>query len=175
MRDWSWNDLGTRPLVFPVLALGIGSALPALVRPAPAEFACLAALLATGGLVVWRRPGAHLALLVSAVLTGSFLASRAERATSLPTGTPVLLEGRLASVDVDARGGRGVLEVSRVDGVAARARTRVWWNDSGIPPAAGQRVLLRAELHADLGPDSWGQYDVGRAARARGLSTSGRV
>ena len=175
MRDWSWNDLGTRPLVFPVLALGIGSAIPALVRPGPVGFACLAALLAAGGLMLRCRPGAHLALLASAVLAGSFLASRAERATSLPTGTPVLLEGRLSSVEVEARGGRGVLEVSRVDGAAARARTRLWWSDPGIPPAGGQRVQLRAELRADLGPDSWGQYDVGRAARARGLSTSGRV
>ncbi len=175
MRDWSWNDLGIRPLVFPVLALAIGSAVPVLVRPAPVGFACLATLLATVAFMAWRRPGAHLALLVSGVLAGSFLASRAERATPLPTGTPVRLEGRLASVDIDARGGRGVLEVSRVDGVPARARTRLWWSGPGARPWAGQRVQLRAELRADLGPDSWGQYDVGRAARARGLSTSGRV
>jgi competence protein ComEC len=175
MRDWSWNDLGIRPLVFPVLALGIGSAVPALARPAPGGCACLAALLAIVGLVGWRRPGAHLALLLAAVLAGSFLAARAERTTSLPTATPVLLEGRLATVDLDARGGRGVLEVSRVDRVPARARARLWWSDPCIPPSAGQRLQLKAELRADLGPDSWGQYDVGRAARARGLSTSGRV
>jgi hypothetical protein len=28
MPDWSWKDLGIRPLVFPVLALGAGCALP---------------------------------------------------------------------------------------------------------------------------------------------------
>ena len=33
----------------------------------------------------------------------------------LPTGRPVLLEGRLAAVEVDGRGGRAVLEVARVD------------------------------------------------------------
>ncbi|HZJ55177.1 MAG TPA: DNA internalization-related competence protein ComEC/Rec2, partial [Myxococcaceae bacterium] len=154
---------------------GIGSAAPALARPAPLSFGCLAALLASVAWWARLRPGAHLALLASAALAGSFLASRAERATPLPTGTPVLLEGRLSAVDHDARGGRGVLEVSRVDGRPARARTRLWWSEPGLQPRAGQRVQLRAELRADLGPDSWGQYDMGRAARARGLSTSGRA
>ena len=175
MRDWKWSDLGVRPLVFPVLTLGIGCALPALTRPAPFALACLAVLLASVAFVARHRPGAHLALLMSATIAGSFVAAGAERATPLPTGRPVLVEGRLATVDLDARGGRGVLEVARVDGVPARARTRLWWSDSSFHPWAGQRVQLRAELRADLGPDSWGQYDLGRAARARGLSTSGRI
>ncbi len=164
-----------RPLVFPVLAVGLGCALPALSRPAPETLACLAAVLAAGALALRTRPGAHLALLAAAVLAGSVLAARAERSTPLPTGKPVLLEGRLASADADARGGRGVLEVARVEGEPARARTRLWWSDPAIHPWAGQRVQLRAELRADLGPESWGQYDVGAAARARGLLTSGRI
>ena len=175
MHDWRWKDLGIRPLVFPVLALGGGCALPALTRWAPLPCACLAALLATIALLGRTRPGAHLGLLASAVLVGSVLAVRAERATLIPTGGSVRLEGRFASVEVDARGGRGVLEVARVDGVPARARTRLWWSESEPRPWAGQRVQLRAALRADLGPDSWGQYDIGAAARARGLSTSGRV
>ncbi|HEY3585926.1 MAG TPA: ComEC/Rec2 family competence protein, partial [Myxococcaceae bacterium] len=175
MRDWSWNDLGVRPLVFPTLALGAGCALPALTRSAPTGFACLVALLAGGAFVLRTRRGAHLGLLASALLTGSVLAARAERATPLPTGAPVRLEGQLASVELDGRGGRGVLEVARVAGSPARARTRLWWSDPGLHPWAGQRVQLRAELRSDLGPDSWGQYDVGAAARARGLSTSGRI
>jgi competence protein ComEC len=175
MREWSWKDLGIRPLVFPVLALGVGCALPEVTRMAPGVFACLAALLAATGLVLRTHAGAHLGLLAGALLTGSVLAARAERATPLPTGAPVLLEGRLAAIDVDLRGGRGVLEVARVDGSPARARTRLWWSDPGLHPWGGQRVRLRAELRADLGPDSWGQYDMGAAARARGLSTSGRV
>ena len=175
MRDWNWKDLGIRPLVFPVLALGVGCALPALARPRPVFSACLAALLTSAAFLARRRPGAHLALLVSAVLVGSVLAARAGQATSLPTGRAVILEGQLASVEVDARGGRGVLEVVRVDGVPARARMRLWWSDPDLHPWSGQRVRLRAELRADLGPESWGQYDVGAAARARGLSTSGRM
>src|SRR5215469_6360812 len=116
MRNWSWHDLGVRPLVFPTLALGAGCALPALASPAPTGFACLAAFLAGGALVLSTRPGAHLGLLTSALLTGSVLAARAERATPLPTGAPVSLEGQLGSVEVDGRGGRGVLDVARVDG-----------------------------------------------------------
>ena len=175
MRDWSWKDLGIRPLVFPVLALGAGCALPELTRSRPAGAACLAACLAVVAFVTRRRPGAHLALLVSAVLMGSVLAVRSGETHPLPTGAPVRLEGRLSAVDIDARGGRGVLEVASADGVPVRARTRLWWSDSELRPLAGQRVQLRAELRADLGPDSWGQYDVGAAARARGLATSGRV
>ena len=175
MRNWSWGDLGIRPLVFPTLALGAGCALPALTRSAPTGFACLAALLAGVALALRTRPGAHLGVLASALLAGSVLAARAERSTSLPTGVPVSLEGRLAGVEVDARGGRGVLEIARVDGRPARARTRLWWSDLGLHPWTGQRVLLRAELRADVGPESWGQFDVGAAARARGLSTSGRI
>ena len=175
MRDWRWNDLGVRPLVFPTLALGAGCALPGLTRSAATGFACLAATLAAVACVLSRRPGAHLGLLASALLTGSVLAARAERATPPPTGSPVSLEGQLASVELDGRGGRGVLEVARVDGSAARARTRLWWSDADLHPWAGQRVQLRAELKSDLGPDSWGQYDVGAGPRARGLSTSGRI
>ena len=175
MRDWSWNDLGVRPLVFPTLALGAGCAFPALTHSTPTGFACLAALLAGAGFVLRTRPGAHLGLLASALLTGSVLAARAERSTPLPTGAPVNLEGQLASAEVDGRGGRGVLEVARVDGRPARARTRLWWSDPDLHPWAGQRVQLRAELRSDLGPDAWGQYDTGAAARARGLSTAGRI
>jgi competence protein ComEC len=87
----------------------------------------------------------------------------------------VLLEGRLGSVERDDRGGRAVLEVARVDGVPARARTRLWWSDAAVHPWAGQRVQLRAELRADEGPDVWGQFDTGAAWRARGLSTAGRL
>jgi competence protein ComEC len=175
MGGWRWKDLGIRPLVFPVLALGLGCALPGLARPWPLVVACLAALLAIAAFILRARPGAHLALLVAACLTGSVLAARAEPSTPLPTGTAVLLEGRLASVDLGDRGGRAVLEVARIDGTPARARTRLWWNDPELRPWAGQRVQLRAELRADLGPDSWGQYDVGAASRARGLMTSGRI
>ncbi|HET6983281.1 MAG TPA: ComEC/Rec2 family competence protein, partial [Myxococcaceae bacterium] len=175
MGGWRWKDLGIRPLVFPVLALGIGSAVPGLVRAWPALAACLAALLPIGAFVLRTRPGAHLALLLGACLTGSLLATRAERSTTLPTGVPVLLEGRLVSVDVGDRGGRAVLEIARVDGMPARARSRLWWSDPELHPWAGQRAQLRAELRADVGPESWGQYDVGAAARARGLVTSGRI
>src|SRR5215831_7217893 len=115
MGGWSWKDLGIRPLVFPVLALGLGCVLPELARPAPRTVACLAAVLALAGLGLRAFPGAHLSLLVSAAL-----AARAERATVLPTGTPVVLEGRLASATVDARGGAGVLEVARANGAPAR-------------------------------------------------------
>src|SRR5215471_2192969 len=101
MGGWSWKDLGIRPLVFPVLALGLGCVLPELARPAPRTVACLAAVLALAGLGLRAFPGAHLSLLVSAVLAGSALAAQAERATNLPTGRPVVLEGRLASVAVD--------------------------------------------------------------------------
>ena len=134
MRGWSWSDLGIRPLVFPVLALGAGSALPALTRSDPPTFAWLAALLATVAFVARRWPGAHLGLLASGVLIGSVLAARAEHATPIPTGAPVRLEGRFASVEVDPRGGRGVLEVARVDGASARARTRLWWSDPELHP-----------------------------------------
>ena len=175
MREWSWRDLGIRPLVFPVLALGAGCAVPALTRAAPLAFTCLAACLAATAFLGRSSPGAHLALLISALLGGSVLAARAGEASALPTTVPVRLEGRLATVEVDARGGRAVLEVARADGVPVRARTRLWWSDPDLHPWAGQRVQLRAELRADPGPDSWGQYDLGAAARARGLLTSGRV
>lgn len=175
MRCWAWKDLGIRPLVFPVLALGLGCTLPALASLAPGVAACLAAFLTVVALTCHAHPGSHLTLLAAAVVAGSGLAARAGQATALPTGGPVLLEGRLASVDVDRRGGRAVLEVARVDGAQARARTRLWWSDPELHPWAGQRVQLRAELRSDGGVDAWGQYDVGAAARARGLSTSGRV
>ncbi len=175
MGSWTWKDLGIRPLVFPVLALGLGCALPGLSRPVPVLVACLAAVLAIVALASHARPGGHLALLAAALLTGSTLAARAERSTPLPTGRPVLLEGRLGPVEVDARGGRAVLEVARADGAPARARTRLWWSDPDLHPWPGQRVQLRAELRPDAGTESWGQYDAGAAARARGLSTSGRI
>src|ERR1700751_5640463 len=100
MGGWRWKDLGIRPLVFAVATLGLGCALPGLARPWPALVACLAALLAIAAFRLRTRPGAHLALLLAACLTGSVLAARAERSTPLPTGPAVLLEGRLASVDM---------------------------------------------------------------------------
>ncbi len=158
-----------------MLALGLGCALP---PPGPGKvwlLGCLAAGLAGSACLLRARSGAHLALLGAAVLAGSALAGCAARATILPTGRPVLLEGRLGSVERGDRGGRAVLEVARVDGVPARARTRLWWSDAAVHPWAGQRVQLRAELRADEGPDVWGQFDTGAAWRARGLSTSGRL
>src|SRR5262249_38311026 len=142
MGGWHWKDLGIRPLVFPVVALGLGCAFPGLARSWPALAACLTALLAIAALLLRTRPGAHLALLVGAWLTGWVLARGAERSTPLPTGTAVLLEGRLASADLGDRGGRAVLEVARLDGTPARARTRLWWSDPDLHPWAGQRVQL---------------------------------
>ena len=175
MGAWTWKDLGLRPLVFPVLALGCGCALPLLARPVPWLVACLAGVLLAVAVWLQRRPLAHLLVLAAAVLAGSTLAARAERATTLPAGRAVLLEGRLASVELDSRGGRAVLEVSRAEGAPVRARTRLWWSDGTLRPWAGQRVQLQAELRPDVGPESWGQPDLGAAARARGLLTSGRV
>src|SRR5215467_13158690 len=105
MGGWSWEDVGIRPLVLPVVALGLGCAWPAVARPAPWMVACLAAVLALAALRLRAFPGAHLSLLAAAVLAGSALAAQTEHATDLPTGRPVVLEGRLASVVVDARGG----------------------------------------------------------------------
>ena len=175
MRCWTWKDVGIRPLVFPVLALGVGCALPAASPSHGWLLGYLAAGLAATAFLLRTRPGAHLAVLAAAGLAGSALAGAAARPAALPTGRPLLLEGCLASVEVDGRGGRAVLDVARVDERPARARTRLWWSDPVVHPWAGQRVLLRAELRADIGPDAWGQFDSGAAARARGLSTSGRV
>jgi competence protein ComEC len=175
MRNWTWKDLGIRPLVFPVLALGLGCAFARLLPTHAWLLGALAAGLGTVALLLRTRPGAHLAVLAAAGLAGSALAGVARQVTPLPTGRPVLLEGSLASVDVDVRGGRAVLDVARVEGEPARARTRLWWNDPTVHPWAGQRVLVRADLRADAGPDAWGQFDTRTAARARGLSTSGRM
>jgi len=175
MRGLSWTDVRLRPLALPVVALGLGCAWPEVARSSPLPLACLAAGLAALAVARHRRPGAHLALVAAAALSGSILVSRAGRSEPLPVGRPVQLEGRLASVEVDARLGRGVLEVARADGDPARARARLWWNETELHPWAGQRVQLRAELRRDLGPDSWGQLDAGAASRARGLEVSGRV
>lgn len=175
MRCWTWNEMGVRPLVFPVLALGLGCALPPPGSGIAWLLGCLAAGLAGCACLLRARPGAHVALLGAAVLAGSALAGCAARSTILPTGRPVLLEGQLGSAELDDRGGRAVLEVARVDGAPARARTRLWWSDPALHPWAAQRVQLRAELRPDAGPDVWGQFDTGAAWRARGLSTSGRL
>jgi len=177
MRGFEWNQLRLRPLVFPVVALGFGCALPLSVRSLSTAclLGCLAGGLAGSAAFLRRMPGAHLVLLGATALTGAVLAGCAARASALPTGRPVLLEGRLGSVELDSRGGRAVLEVARADGAPARARTRLWWSDTAVRPWAGQRVQLRAELRADVGPDSWGQFDTGVAWRARGLTTSGRL
>src|SRR5262249_35749783 len=58
---WRWEDLGIRPLVFPVLGLGLGCALPAVARPAPIAVACLAAVLAAVAIAVPAGRGNHLA------------------------------------------------------------------------------------------------------------------
>ncbi|MGZ6080720.1 MAG: ComEC/Rec2 family competence protein, partial [Myxococcaceae bacterium] len=175
MRCWTWNEIGVRPLVFPVLALGLGCALPPPGSGNTWLLGCLAAGLAGSACFLRARAGAHAVLLAAAVLAGSVLGAFAARSTILPTGSPALLEGRLGSVELDDRGGRAVLEVARVDGSPARARTRLWWSDPAVHPWVAQRVQLRAELRADAGPDAWGQFDTGAAWRARGLSTSGRL
>src|SRR4029078_2895927 len=107
MRDWSWKDLGIRPLVFPVLALGAGCALPELTRSRPAGAACLARCLAVVAFGTRRRPAAHLALLVSAVLMGSVLAVRSGETHPLPTGAPVRLARRALAGGAHAPAGGG--------------------------------------------------------------------
>ena len=106
MRCWTWKDMGIRPLVFPVLALGLGCALP---PPGPGVrlLGCLAAGLAMR-VASRARPGAHLALLGAAVLAGSTLAGCGPgRSIPSPRARPVLLEGRLGPVEVDDAGRPG--------------------------------------------------------------------
>jgi competence protein ComEC len=175
MRGWDWRDVGMRPLVVPVLALGLGASIAGLSDVGSAIPGVLALCLALAA-VRWRETWVGRALvLAAALLTGVSLASAASASGRLPTGRPVLLEGRLASVEVDGRGARGILEVSRVDGVPLRARTRLFWNAPNPRPWAGQEVRLSAELRDDVGAESWGEFDRGAAARARGLRTAGRV
>ncbi|MGZ6035410.1 MAG: hypothetical protein ACXWLG_08210, partial [Myxococcaceae bacterium] len=86
MRCWTWNEIGVRPLVFPVLALGLGCALP---PPGPGNaslLGCLAVGLAGSACFLRARPGAHVVLLGAAVVAGSVLAGSAARSTILPTG-----------------------------------------------------------------------------------------
>ena len=123
MRGWDWRDVGMRPLVVPVLALGLGASIAGLSDVGSAVPGVLALGLALAA-VRWRESWVGRALvLAAALLTGVSLASGAAASGRLPTGRPVLLEGRLASVEVDARGARGVLDVRRADGVPARSPT----------------------------------------------------
>ena len=164
-----------RPLVAPVLALGLGVAGAGPMDCGPIVPAVLAAVAGIGA-IHWRRHClAPVALLGAALLTGASLGAGAASADRLPTDRPVVLEGRLLSVDVDGRGARGMLAVTRVSGLPVRARTRLWWNAPPRRPWAGEELRLSAELREDVGPESWGEFDRGRAARARGLSTAGRV
>jgi competence protein ComEC len=175
MRRWAWKDLRARPLFFPVVALGAGAALPGLANPAPLLVAGLSAALAAwvGG---WRaRHGARLALPVACALAGASLAALSARASALPVGRPTLLEGVVETAEHDARGTRAVLQVALADGRPAQARTRLWWSQPELRLWAGQRIRVQAQLREDLGPDSWGEFDRGAAARARGLRTAGRA
>src|SRR5262249_48699727 len=169
------EDVGVRPLVGPVLALGLGTVLGTWVATWPEVLAGLSACMALLAVVRRGRPGGRACVLAASLLTGSTLAVRAAAADSLPPGGPVVLEGRLASVEVDARGARGTLDVHRADGAPVRARTRLWWNAPERRPWPGDEVRLVAELRADVGAESWGEFDRGKAARARGQSTAGRV
>jgi competence protein ComEC len=164
-----------RPLVAPVLALGLGVAGAAPLDCGPILPALLAACAATGAVCCRSHRLALPAVLLAALLTGASLGARAASGDRLPTDGPVLLEGRLLSVDVDGRGARGTLAVTRANGLPIRSRTRLWWNDPSRRPWAGEELRLSAELREDVGPESWGEFDRGRAARARGLRTGGRV
>jgi competence protein ComEC len=175
MRHWAWQDLRVRPLLFPVLALGVGAAIPPLATPA-----ALLAAFVSGGLaawVWWRRAGRGVrqGLLLACLVAGASLAAQAARASELPVGRPTLLEGRVEVVDHDAHATRAVLQVATADGRPVRARTRLWWSEPELRLWAGQRIRVQAELREDAGPDSWGEFDRGAAARSRGLRTAGRA
>jgi competence protein ComEC len=79
------------------------------------------------------------------------------------------------AVEHDARGTRAVFQVATIEGRPAHARTRLWSSEPELPMWAGQRFQVQAELREDGGPDCWGEFDRGAAARARGLRTAGRA
>jgi competence protein ComEC len=111
----SWRDLGARPLVFPALGLGLGATFADPTSPSRAEFLALGAGLALLALLLNRRAGAHLAVLLGCVLAGAGLARQEARVLAPPGlfGAPVLLEGEVERVDPFPDAPRVLLRVAR--------------------------------------------------------------
>jgi len=177
MGRWGWGDLGSRPLVFPALALGLGCALGPWAGGRPLALLVASLLLAGLALLGRRRTGAHLVLLTSLALLGAGIAAlQADPGGPLlPTDRPVRLEGDVQAVERWATGTRMLLAVARADGAGGlRQRVQLWAPPGGTPLFAGQRVALTASLHPLAGPLNWGEWDWSRAARRRSVTAAGR-
>lgn len=172
----SWVDLRVRPLLVPSACFVLGRWVsgentawvwPLLIAAASGFVACFWA---------HARVGALLCALLGFGVLGAGLATVQRARTTVPTaafatGKPVVLEGRLVTVDHVNGDTRLRLEVARVnpDGADAPAQFLAQLRAGGHSPFhPGQHVRLRARLKADEGPDNPGEADFGRAWRDRG-------
>ncbi|HET9449765.1 MAG TPA: ComEC/Rec2 family competence protein, partial [Aggregicoccus sp.] len=170
MERLSWRDLGARPLVFPALGLGLGTSFADPTSPSRAEFLALGAGLALLALLLNRRAGAHLAVLLGCVLAGAGLARQEARVLAPPEALmqgPLRLEGEVERVDPFPDSIRVLLRVSRAGGQPARFRAGLYARGALPPLMPGQRVQVEARLKPDEPAANPGQRDLGPARRRR--------
>src|SRR5262245_1913090 len=170
MERFHWRDLGARPIFFPAACLALGAWLQAETAPASGIFLLGAAACAVG-MVLHRRTGAHLLVLVGIAAIGFGLGTL-EAATLVPEGLPgagrVQLEGRLESVERGPETARMVLAVARADGRPARFRVLLYGPAGAVRLCAGDRIAPAARLKPELPAGNPGQLDTAgpRARRA---------
>jgi len=174
---FSWEDLASRPALFPAVSLAVGTWFGLDQRPA-IGFACSALFLLASTL--WpRRTGAHLSLLVGMTAAGaglSGLQSMHRVPPALADGGTARLEGTVEDVVPLEGTTRIELAVARTpDRPLADARFRVSLYASGpmgeLEP--GQRVQLAARLKPDEPPSNPGQSDTSEYRRRRALLFTG--
>lgn len=141
MKGFIWKDLARRPLFFPVLAFVLGDLFAPSVKFSPQLYLVTATVLALFAVVLRRKTGAHLILLVSMALAGTGLAKlQMAHAPSVTAGFvgQTVVEGEIEGV-------------RRLDD-STELRVSVWKILSPLPAEAHFRVRLYVRPPIELFP-----------------------
>ncbi|WP_337995629.1 ComEC/Rec2 family competence protein [Oleispirillum naphthae] len=148
---------------------GVAAYLSLAFEPSPAAWAAAVAAPAVCAIPARRGGIAAVAFLaLFAVLAGAawaaFSAHRAAHPVWTQSRARAEVEGRVAAVEMRARGSRVTLDAVRLDGADTPMRVRVNLSARHGAPRPGARVILAAVLYPPPGPAYPGGYDFGRQA-----------
>ena len=178
-RIGGWRDLGSRPWFFPAAALCLGSALGETTSRSTAVFLVPGALGALAALLLGRRVGAHLLLLLSFACMGAGLAglqARVEVPRGVQQGGQFHVEGRVESLETTADGLRATVQVARVEEAPAgpcRFRMDLSFHGAGGPLTPGERISALVTMKPLREASNWGEWDPSPIARRRGVRFHG--
>ncbi len=187
-RRFSWLELAARPALFPALFLALGALLGTQPPALGTLFLGTACLLGLVGVLLRRRTGGHLLLLLGFFLAGLGLASLQARVKGPPEVVEQLLDGRtratleaevlgVARFDEGARLDVAVVRLWDADGEdlgPVRFGARLYGRGDGwIVPEPGQRVRVPVNLKPLEPALNPGQPDFRERWLRRGVVVTG--